>query len=498
MGIRLDCPECNERMTFDLANTRVYCKHCGYTPSTGLDERAEEIRAKGPRPNISIVNEGRIQPRAASLFYTAHDRLWENDQTGAIQALHSAVEIQPDFADAHIWLAKLADDEKVKRDHLGTILAYDPSHVEATRMMLVLNGRFTEAQLSQIDKSDGPRSQYAEGPVATTTRTLRCPNCKGDLTTSEQSGRVHCAFCGYSGPIPERQHNGAEMLLTAMLERRAQPIKWIIGERLLYCKECGAERTLSANQLSTRCLFCGSNHVIEQDALGSFEQPDGIIPFKISREEAGERIKGELRKVTERVKGWFDNNKIASASLSGIYLPFWMFDATAQVTRTRIQNEPSNSRYGYLRSMAATPIQTQSQYTEMFADIEVCAVDSPAAEMTRQLGDYHTREMVQYDPSLLARYPAELYTKDFDQAALDARSYISAAMRYKYGRREGMEDEKVTINVFSTVQQMSFQLVLVPVWIAHLVEEDRDRRSALVNGQTGLVVLGKTEKWRRR
>jgi hypothetical protein len=41
---------------------------------------------------------------------------------------------------------------------------------------------------------------------------------------------------------------------------------------------------------------------------------------------------------------------------------------------------------------------------------------------------------------------------------------------------------------------MSFQLLLVPVWLATLHETDGDTRRALVNGQTGECALGKTEK----
>ena len=44
------------------------------------------------------------------------------------------------------------------------------------------------------------------------------------------------------------------------------------------------------------------------------------------------------------------------------------------------------------------------------------------------------------------------------------------------------------------IQNMSFRLVLLPVWVASLMEDDGDVRAALVNGQTGKVALGKAEK----
>ena len=498
MGIKLDCPTCGKRMTFDLKTTSVLCRYCGYTPNTGIDERAEQIRAKGTRPNVTLTNPSAIMPRAAALFYTAHDYLFNGDKAAAIASLEDAIDLQPDFDDAHIWLAKLSDDPAVKREHLSSILAVDPSHGEAMQMMMVLNGRLTAEQAQKGLNSQGPVIKRIDEAVKTTIKNTRCPKCNGSLTTNEHTGNTECGFCGYVLPVGGKANPNGDLLFAALLERRAEPVRWVIGERLLHCNQCGAERAIPASELSTRCPFCGSNQVIEKDALDSFEQPDGIIPFKVSRDEASRLIKEQLKGITERIKGWFDNNKIASATLTGYYLPFWMFDATVEVSRTRIVTEPTNRGYGYTRIMTPQPTYTQTKNSEIFADVEVCAAASPAKELTRQLGDYHTSELLDYSPNLLAKYPAQLYTQDFDSAALEARSYISAAMRYKHGKRDAGETEKVTINVFTNIQQMSFRLILAPVWVAHLVEQDKDQRTALVNAQTGLVVLGKSEKPQRR
>ncbi len=494
MGIKLNCPTCGERMTFDLATTSIHCRHCGYTPNTGVDERAAQIRAKGPRPNVAISNEDQIQPRAVALFYTAQDYLFDGNKKAALDSLQDALDIQPDFADAHLWYARISDVEAVKRDHLSSILAVDASNAEATRMMLVLNGRLTAEQAERGQKSAGPVIKQVGKAVNTTLAGTGCPKCNGSLTTNDLTGRAECGFCGYIADQGERHTANGDSVLAALLEQRAEPIKWVIGERLLHCKQCGAERAIPATELSTHCPFCGSNQVIQQDALNSFNQPEGIIPFKVTREEASHLVKEQLKGVSERIKGWFDNNKIASATLNGYYLPFWMFDATVEVTRTRIQNQSSNSGYGYTRNMTPVEPYVQTKYNEIFGDMEICGVQSPPKELTHGLGDYHTSELLEYSPSLLAKYPAQLYTQNFDEAALEARSQISAAMRFKFSRRELMEDEKVTINVFTTIQQMSFRLILAPVWIAHLIEQDKDQRMALVNGQTGQVVLGKSEK----
>ncbi|MBL8155832.1 MAG: hypothetical protein JNM70_16740 [Anaerolineae bacterium] len=494
MGIKLDCPECGQRLRFDLNTTVVECPHCGYKRTNGLDEKIAEVRAKGPRPNISLTSHDDINPRAVSLFYTAHDHLFEGKTEAALAELREAIEIQRDFFDAHLWIAKISPDEAVKRDHLSTILAYNPGHTEAMRMMLVLNGRLTQAQADSLNSTQEPSVRHAEGAVATSTTTLRCPNCKGDLSADPHTGRVVCRFCGYTAESPPKIQANGDLLFAALLERRSQPVRWVIGERLLHCNECGAERTIAADKLSTRCPFCGSNHVIEQDALQSFEQPEGLIPFTITRDEAGARIKERLRSFSERIKGWLDNNKVKAAALNGYYLPFWVFDAIVEVNRTRIDQNPYDKQRWPTAAQAIAQAYQRMTYQEVLGEVEVCAVTSPSLELTGQLGDYDMQELVSYEAGLLARYPASLYTVDFDKAALEARARISLQMRGKYGSRELGDDEDVTINVFSNVQQMSFRLLLLPVWIATLVEEDRDRRIALVNGQTGQTVLGKAIK----
>lgn len=487
MGINLTCPQCGQQMRFNLQHVEVRCPHCGYVRSTGLDEKAAEVRARGPRPAVRLSHVGAIHPRALSLFYTGHDHLFEGDQPAALQAFQRALEVQPDFLDAHLWIAKSTSDADEKRDHLSTILAYNPGHLEAIRLMMVLNGRLTPEQAAQTERAGEPLYLKADAPVAAEAAALLCPVCGGDLTVHDDEGRVECRFCGYTGPQPSPASKSGDLLTAALLARKTQPLRWLVGERVLHCQQCGAERTLTAAQLSTRCPFCASNHVIQQDALGSFTQPDALIPFKLTRAQAAAAIKERLRGLPERLRGLLNNNRVSRAKLEGCYLPFWVFDAVVEVSRTQIVNQPSSSRAQRL------PPYERETFRDAQYDIEVCAVSSPPPHLTDQLGDYHLREAVDYAPALLAEYPAQLYSLDFDQAALKARSLVANAMRTKYTRRE-LSDDQVSIYVFTQVLQMTFRLVLAPVWVATLVERDGDLRPALVNGQTGKVVLGRARK----
>ena len=123
--------------------------------------------------------------------------------------------------------------------------------------------------------------------------------------------------------------------------------------------------------------------------------------------------------------------------------------------------------------------------------IDIPAVTSPPPDLTGQIGAFDTSAVVAYEPKLLARYPAAIYDIDFDAAALSAQSAAADQMRTRYKVGEA---SSVDVNVFTMVRQMSFTLLLLPVWVITLFERDGDVRPALVNGQTGKVALGKASK----
>lgn len=484
------CPKCGNPLALRQDNSFYHCAHCGFKRPETLDEASARLRSRGQRPTIANTTRTAVDPRARSLFDSGHDLLWRDDKPGAIRAFQRAIEMQPDFADAHLWIAKTSPDPAVQRDHLGSILAHDPGHLEALRLLMVLNGTITPEQAELSRQERVPALQQADGAVRTRTTSPQCPVCGGGLTIDETNGRVVCRFCGHTAPLDPTQHasQGAEVLGAALLKRRTQAVRWVVGERILHCGNCGAERTIAAGRLSTVCPFCTSTQVIQQDALNSIEQPDGLIPFALDEDAAKTAIRERLKGVGERLAGLFDNNQVARATLDGIYLPFWVFDAVVEVSRTRIDRRTPQS---YERVANARPYEN-IRFTDGVIGVPIPAVRSPA--LAGQVGEFDLTRAVAYEPKLLAKYPAELYDIDFDDASLAARTRISDQMRRRHGQSELAGGREVDIQVFTSVLQMSFTLLLMPVWVATLYERDGDVRPAFVNGQSGQVVLGKANK----
>jgi hypothetical protein len=115
-------------------------------------------------------------------------------------------------------------------------------------------------------------------------------------------------------------------------------------------------------------------------------------------------------------------------------------------------------------------------------------VTSPPRELVAELGDFDMDTMRPYEPSLLATHPAALYTLDVEKASFDARSTAAKRARDRELAGASSSEEK---SVTALPLQMSFMLVLAPVWVCSLYERDGDMRTALVHGLTADVVMGR-------
>jgi len=546
------CPACGTVGRFARVDHQIVCQQCGYTPmdasaaspftapitclgdeevdnpqSTASNLKKIKPRLKAETPESSVVPpvkqttapqkptlkipaspsspytpqrleelkkfpilEGLIHPEPVSswvraIYSTALQHARKQEWTEAAKSFRRTLEDERDFLDAHLWLARLSLNDKETRNHLSTILALMPNHAEAMTHMMVLNGQMTNAEASRaLNPNAAPKTQIADSPVATTAKLMKCPNCGGRMRAGDDAQSVVCEFCGHTEGREMGQESGLKSFSMAMLKQRGQQVQWIVGDRLLKCQTCGAERTLQHGAMSERCLFCGSSYVVQTDALGSFQQPDGMVRFGINQQQAMEAVQQALNSTVERVKGWFVSNEVGRIALETLYLPFWVFDFTLEVKRTitRTSNQRSNSNMG--------PAVRYETLAEMANDVPVVGSKEIDQRLIDGAGRFLFDRTKPYHPDLLASHSAMIYHLPFDKAALEARQSVAERMRMMHA--DGNSSEEVRVSIL--FQQIMFRLVLLPFWVVTILEQDGDIRPALVNGQTGMVALGKARK----
>lgn len=518
------CPRCETPNSFVIYTDKMICRRCGYTiqhnegvkqPKSSSDspslrsalasmfgdkvkditpeippQNADTLPVREIRANYHIHYTGDLLPYARAAFNSGQAYIERKLYPEAKDAFLRALSIQPDFVECYYWLALLTTDPQEKREHLAKVVTGMPKHGEALRELMLLDGRITQAQAEAMKNPYlDAEKRRAGGVVSATSKRIQCPNCGSyRMTVDDVTGLPYCDSCGYIGEKSENTIQD-ESLFMALLKRRSQKVIWEISERLLLCNNCGADRTISGDKLGDSCPYCGSKQVVIHDALGSFSQPDSLIPFRITYQQAEERIKSQLNTTLARMRRLIDNTAVSRIALEGHFLPYWVFDATAEIRRSVIYNHTEDEEG---RFQSYNQFYETQEFSDFVNDVLICAVKSPPKFLTDRLGAFDVRQAITYSPDLITKYSTQIYNIDFDRASLEARSKINHMMREKYGYLLTGDGKVQSVSAWAT--DMQFQLMLMPVWIATLYEKDGDIRTALVNGQTGTVVFGKWQK----
>jgi len=537
------CPNCGASEAYTLADGAPRCGECGHTllPPDAIPAKpapahpaitdaeleaalfSDEPDIPTPQPSIPqggfrtpsgrdlsryrsslmIRDKDGSTPWIVVIFTSAMNALDHQKYDETLKHLKRCLEDNPEFIDALLWLGRLEDEPAVRMAHIKRILALQPSNGEAMREFMILNGDidpdqtfndFTEAEVRQ-----------AHG-VTANVRSLKCPRCGSPNLSDDDASEtiLICDSCGYHFDKPKHTSN-MQSLTAALIKRRSQSVVWVVGSRILKCNGCGAERTLSGSQLSSACPFCGSHQVVEQDALGTLSQPESLVQFRVSKQQALEQVKKATTSGMEKFKGFFVDNRINRIDISGVFLPFWLFDAMVDITHSyeRVENNAQKGAgmfrlgggdMGGLGNMMGGMSHKRlitDKLNDAALNLPIPAFKQPPTALVMRVCRYDYGQAVDYSPDYIAQHAAELYSIDFDKASMDARGTISEMMRRKHHRDDGAYK---TINIATMMTQASFRLLLLPMWAVTIFEKDGDVRPVLVNGQTGQVALGKSQK----
>jgi predicted RNA-binding Zn-ribbon protein involved in translation (DUF1610 family) len=518
------CPQCGHRNKYDPWTGSAHCDHCGFEPPPDRSTRGQRARepigahqallnellaywnnTHSPRKGFSLetseealaffeqyqrtlgedphLHAGRhmgyvrnYHPARAEIltFVGAYLLLVRGDRATASLHLRSLTMMSPEFADAWIWLTATTDDPAERRDYLENALLHEPANPLARDAMSILRGKV---------KPSGERNVWRLSQETTTTQ---CPKCGGALHYEPGATEVACPYCGYQLPLEESDilEQDAPLLGDLQLKRRYGKQRWKAARRVIHCTSCSAELTLSS-RLAERCPFCGSTNVLVQDNVHPFEKPDGLLPFRIKKEEAQAAIETAQHSGLRAIKTWLTGTQQQVTTLEGIYLPFWAFDGFVEI-RTWSTKDPRQR----------TPPRGAAPTSDMmmFDNLLFPGVRIPPPDLLKRVLPFEVKAMTTYEPRLLADWPAQLYHRDVEMAVRDANNAMLARARRRSPPLVTTESSSefgspTYVRRSFQVASVTYQLTLLPIWVS-FTQEGNSYRLVLVNGQTGKVIFG--------
>jgi DNA-directed RNA polymerase subunit RPC12/RpoP len=524
------CPQCGHKSTFDPWQESAHCPNCGYQPSERaflrkrvfikqraphqpfLDEllahwegrhTPDEVigvptsdvttawfriyqRAMGEDPDLrpgrrpGYVRTYHPQPDEMESFVRAYLWLRRGERASAARQFQELTVQCPGFVEPWIWLTATTNDATEREAWLEKAVILEPAHPLAQDALAIVKGRVSLKEEER--RSDvGQRLMIAN-----------CPQCAGPMHYEAGAAEVECEYCGNRLHLPRSNllEEKASLLSDLRLRRRHQGHIWADIKRIVHCQACGAQLTMTQDLMRT-CLYCGSTNVIVEDSKRSFEKPDGFLPFEIDEREAQDAISRAQRSGLRRLTFRFTGKERQVGELEDVYLPFWVFDGYVEVHTWSEE------------ALAASSSDQKDLGTDtmMFTNLLFPSVDTPPMHLLEKVFPFDLKAMVPYEPRLVADRRVALYSLDVEVMAQRACDAMIEMAREKSGRLVGpipvtivsgdsASDAPIRLRRSFQVSGASYQLVLLPLWVAQLRSEKR-YSLAVVNGQTGEVAFGR-------
>lgn len=316
----------------------------------------------------------------------------------------------------------------------------------------------------------------------------KCLNCGDNLKFFVEEGYLKCVSCGseFSPEIFE---------INAVLEEKIEheidfnsekedEITRFFREKHqeIICNACGSVVLTNKNTISTFCAFCGSPAVIERRIQKEF-LPDGIIPFKVSRDDAQQNIRKWLKTQKTAPRGFMSQKMLDK--MTGIYVPFWLVDADCEmnVSGSCYRYDHMNQVYYeyFVRRNGSFPMKlVPFDGSKRIPDTLMEAIEP-----------YDYKELVDFNDS----YLNGVYAERYDQSPSELAPRIHGRFKdYMYELARKLTDDKYTTHDmnknYSTASNYKCYYALLPVWFLTYTYNGGEY-SIAVNGQTG-EVAGRT------
>ncbi|MBO4636376.1 MAG: hypothetical protein J5685_04440 [Clostridiales bacterium] len=330
--------------------------------------------------------------------------------------------------------------------------------------------------------------------------TIKCPNCSANLVFDADAQKMRCDWCGAMFTTKELEDlrvDELEEVASSKEQSQVQTDTSVPEEESkteeipqeqpdaqeYVCNSCGAVVVTDANTSASFCAFCGSPALVGSKLTREF-RPSKIIPFKYGKEKAVEKFfewcKGGRMTPLDFVS---DRN---IEKLTGLYVPFWLFDVDGHLDIEATATKSSSVTTG---SKTVTTVRTyrikrrrKYHWSRIPLDGETKVDDL----LMEAIEPFKYKDLRDYDYRYLSGFYADVY--DLDNKALEQR-LVKRITEYID------EEYKLTVKNYPSPRIVSnknriggikAEYALLPVWFLHYKYLNKDYYFAM-NGQTGEV-----------
>lgn len=324
----------------------------------------------------------------------------------------------------------------------------------------------------------------------------KCPACAAPLKFSDKKQSWKCNSCGNDFSLENLKAFYDEELLGA----GDKPLDWENydfnsgggdwsqeekdGLSQSRCQSCGAEIIMDKNTTATKCVYCGNTVILPERFSGAF-RPDYVIPFQYDKNKAIEQYKNFCKGKRLLPKLFVQQNHIEE--ITGIYVPFWLYDCDASGILTFNAKRVLTHNDGKYIVTHTDHFRLKRAGNMRFERIPVDGSEKLADEYMEAIEPFDYAGLVEFTPAYLSGFLADKY----DVTAKDGQPRVD--MRVKSTVNEMLTN---TVSGYNSVTvagasydtgKTDIKYALLPVWLLNTIYNAKTYTFAM-NGQTGKLV----------
>ena len=316
--------------------------------------------------------------------------------------------------------------------------------------------------------------------------TYKCPNCDGGLVFDPQSGTYVCEYC--LSKFSEKELYAEEQSAQSVQEEQTESTinESIQGGAVEYhCPSCGAEIITDETTAATFCFYCHNPIVLSGKLDGEF-LPDGVIPFKITKEEAIEKFQEWIQKKKFIPKGFYSKRQIEK--LTGVYFPYWIYDCDTNGSMSGTAKDIRIWRVGDIEYTETKTYSIRRAGKISFRHLPKTALQKAQTAMLKGIFPYEFGALEKFHMGYLSGFQAE--KRDIEKSSLqeeiqqEIRKYSEKRMRDTISGHQGVSVQSQSYEMGTE----TFRYTLLPVWILTYRESGNQIYYFAMNGQTGEIV----------
>ncbi len=317
--------------------------------------------------------------------------------------------------------------------------------------------------------------------------TYKCPNCDGGLVFDPESGTYACEYC-LSKFTQEELVADAQSAETIqpeeVQEETAESADSQQSAVMYHCPSCGAEIITDETTAATFCFYCHNPIVLAGKLEGEY-LPDGIIPFKITKDEAMLKFQEWIQKKKFVPTGFYSKRHIEK--MSGVYFPYWLYGCETDSYMNGTAKDLRIWRVGDIEYTETKIYKIRRAGKVSFRHLPKTALEKAQNAMLKGIFPYEFGAMEKFHMGFLSGFQAEKRDVEKESLSEEIRREIQ-----KFAEKR-MRDSISGHNSFSmesqnhTIAEEKYQYALLPVWVLTYRQGNQIYYFAM-NGQTGEVV----------